>query len=248
MGERQKSGLRRSSLPEAVGGGQMGGVGMEKRVAGIVRWLERFQRSYKSGAMESALMDAECARADLEILRRDVWSSLGPSREPRRRVGMFLSRAVLSAFLVVLATSVPVSELRRRTEEASPVHDSLFAWTALSVRGSGGAFDEDWGGGNAASHFPLEMSGERKNPSTPRGERANAGLLRRPSSETRERPVKRAPNAAEDERAVRAKAANGKKVPYETVFSLLQTGERVLKNEEPVIAVDRGQGKGEGGL
>ena len=100
----------------------------------------------------------------------------------------------------------------------------------------------------SASHFPLEMSGERKNPSTPRGERANAGLLRRPSSETRERPVKRAPNAAEDERAVRAKAANGKKVPYETVFSLLQTGERVLKNEEPVIAVDRGQGKGEGGL
>ena len=45
---------------------------MEKRVAGIVRWLERFQRSYKSGSMESALMDAECARADLETLRRDV--------------------------------------------------------------------------------------------------------------------------------------------------------------------------------
>lgn len=247
MGERQKSGLRRSSLPEAVGGGQMGGVGMEKRVAGIVRWLERFQRSYKSGAMESALMDAECARADLEILRRDVWSSLGPSREPRRRVGMFLSRAVLSAFLVVLATSVPVSELRRRTEEVPPVHDSLSAWTALNVRGSGGAFDEGWGGRSIAPHFPLGASGGERLPASP-GARANAGLLRRPSSETGERSVKRAPNAAGNERAGRAKTANGKKVPYETVFSLLQTGERVLKNEEPVIAVDRGQGKGEGGL
>lgn len=221
---------------------------MEKRVAGIVRWLERFQRSYKSGAMESALMDAECARADLETLRRDVWSSLGPSRVSFRRRWMLVSRAVLTAFLVVLATSVPVSELRRRTEETSPVHDSLFAWTALSVRSSRGAFDGDWGGRDAASHFPLGMLGEQKNLSTPRGERANAGLLRRPSSGTGEKSVKRAPNSAGNERAGRVKAANGKKVPYETVFSLLQTGERVLKNEEPVIAVDRRQGKGEGGL
>ena len=221
---------------------------MEKRVAGIVRWLERFQRSYKSGAMESALMDAECARADLETLRRDVWSSLGPSRVPRRRRGMLLSRAVLSAFLVVLATSVPVSELRRRMEEPPPVHDSLFAWTALSVRGSRGAFDEDWGGRDAASHFPLGMSGERKNLSVSPGDRASAAPLRRPSAGMGERPVKRVPNSAGNERAGRAKAANGKKVPYETVFSLLQTGERVLRNEEPVIAVDRGQGKGEGGL
>ena len=221
---------------------------MEKRVAGIVRWLERFQRSYKSGAMESALMDAECARADLETLRRDVWSSLGPSRVPRRRRGIFLSRAVLSAFLVVLATSVPVSELRRRTEEVSPVHDSLSAWTALSVRGSRGAFDEDWGGRDAASHFPLGVSGERKNLSVSPGDRASAAPLRRPSAGMGERSVKRVPNSAGNERAGGAKAANGKKVPYETVFSLLQTGERVLRNEEPVIAVDRGQGKGEGGL
>ena len=221
---------------------------MEKRVAGIVRWLERFQRSYKSGAMESALMDAECARADLETLRRDVWSSLGPSRVPRRRRGIFLSRAVLSAFLVVLATSVPVSELRRRMEDPPPVHDSLSAWTALSVRGSRGAFDEDWGGRDAASHFPLGVSGERKNLSVSPGDRASAAPLRRPSAGMGGRSVKRVPNSAGNERAGGAKAANGKKVPYETVFSLLQTGERVLKNEEPVIAVDRGQGKGEGGL
>ena len=46
--------------------------GMDRRIAGIIRWLERFQSSYRSGAIESALMDAECARADLEDLRSDV--------------------------------------------------------------------------------------------------------------------------------------------------------------------------------
>ena len=225
----------------------MGREGMERRVAGIVRWLERFQRSYKSGAMESALMDAECARADLETLRRDVWSSLGPSRVPRRRRGIFLSRAVLSAFLVVLATSVPVSELRRRTEEPPPVQDSLSAWMALRLRGSGGTSGEDWGEKGVAPHLPLGASGG-KNLSVSPGDRASAAPLRRPSAGMGERSVKRVPNSAGNERAGGAKAANGKKVPYETVFSLLQTGERVLKNEEPVIAVDRGQGKGEGGL
>ena len=244
-GEKTAFGGTPSPRPSEVG--RVGGVGMEKRVAGIVRWLERFQRSYKSGAMESALMDAECARADLETLRRDVWSSLGPSRVPRRRRGIFLSRAVLSAFLVVLATSVPVSELRRRTEEPPPVHDSLSAWTALSVRGAGGALDGGWGGRDVASHFPSKMSGGKGLPVSP-GARANAASLRRSSSGTGQRTVRKAPSAAGNERPGRAGSANGKKVPYETVFSLLQTGERVLKNEEPVIAVDRGQGKGEGGL
>ena len=192
-------------------------------------------------------MDAECARADLETLRRDVWSSLGPSRVPCRRRGMFVSRAVLSAFLVVLATSVPVSELRRRTEEAPPVHDSLSAWTALSVRSSGGAFGEDWGGKGIAPHFPLGALGEKNLPASP-GARANVAPLRRPPAGMGERPSRKVSNAAGNERAGRVGAVNGKRVPYETVFSLLQTGERVLKNEEPVIAVDRGQGKGEGGL
>jgi len=198
--------------------------------------------------MESALMDAECARADLETLRRDVWSSLDPSREPFRRRGMLVSRAVLTALLVVLATSVPVSELRRRTEEASPVHDSLFAWTALNVRGSGGAFDEVWGGRDTAPHLPLEVSGV-KNLSASPGTRANAApLCRQPLAGTGRRSARKALDTVGNEGAGRAGAANGKRAPYETVFSLLQTGERVLRNEEPVIAVDRGQGKGEGGL
>ena len=54
--------------------------GMDRRIAGIIRWLERFQSSYRSGAIESALMDAECARADLEDLRSDVWRSVGAAR------------------------------------------------------------------------------------------------------------------------------------------------------------------------
>ena len=62
----------------------MARVGVERRVDGIIRWLERFQSSYHSGALENALMDAECARADIENLRLDIWSRVGTVRAPRR--------------------------------------------------------------------------------------------------------------------------------------------------------------------
>ena len=38
----------------------MGQGGIERRTAAVIRWLERFQNSYRAGALESALMDAEC--------------------------------------------------------------------------------------------------------------------------------------------------------------------------------------------
>ena len=58
----------------------------DKRIDGIIRWLERLKKSYKSGAMESALMDAECARADLEMLRQEVWSTAQRRVVPHNRV------------------------------------------------------------------------------------------------------------------------------------------------------------------
>lgn len=214
----------------------MGGQGMEKRVAGIVRWLERFQRSYRSGAMESALMDAECARADLETLRQDIWGVLGSSRMSRRRRGMFLYRVVLVAFLVVLAMSVPLSEpwrnLAPEDETVHSPHDSLFAWTALNVLDSGSAPDEGWVGG-------AVLSSVRRDDPSPRGVvSARKPVPARPVAAGDKQGGGRGPRGVKEE----------KKVPYETVFSLLQTGARALKNEEPVIVVDRGQGKGESGL
>ena len=225
---------------------------MEKRVAGIVRWLERFQRAYRSGAIESALMDAECARADLETLRRDVWSALDPSCSPRRRRAP-LGRAVASALLVVLATAVPVSVAQRDRgfeEAGEPLPcDSLFAWSALNLRTAGRGFDGASGAAETGSVLTPSSALAVSQPKPPsRGGPPRAHAEPRPGSGLRPsgKPGGAGARSAEDKKKDEKKGE--KKAPYETVFALLQTGERVLKNERPVIAVDRRQGKGEGGL
>ena len=215
---------------------------MEKRVAGIVRWLERFQRAYRSGAIESALMDAECARADLETLRRDVWSTLDPSCSPRRRRAP-LGRAIVSALLVVLATAVPVSVAQRERgfeEAGEPLpYDSLFAWSALNLRTAGRGLDGASGVAETGSVLTPSSALAISQPKPPLA-------FPRAHAEPRPGPGLRPSGKTGGERA--RSVEDEKKVPYETVFALLQTGERVLKNERPVIAVDRRRGKGEGGL
>ena len=86
---------------------------IDKRVAGIIRWLERLKQSYSSGALESALMDAECARADLENLRQDVWAKVNPEEIQETKIFSRLihaSKIAFLAMLVVLSAVFPIAK------------------------------------------------------------------------------------------------------------------------------------------
>lgn len=188
--------------------------GMDRRIAGIIRWLERFQSSYRSGAIESALMDAECARADLEDLRSDVWRSVGavrPSRVRRAVVG-WLSSLVL---LAVLAVPSPLS----REEGLTPRRE---------VRA---AVQEPERRVETPPPAPAEAAPA---PATSHAVRAE----KRPASGRRTRAATAAPKP-EGAAAVRPAPRDGGVVPYDTMFLLLQTGARALRNEGPAIRIDK---------
>lgn len=188
--------------------------GMDRRIAGIIRWLERFQSSYRSGAIESALMDAECARADLEDLRSDVWRSVGavrPSRVRRAVVG-WLSSLVL---LAVLAVPSPLS----REEGLTPRRE---------VRA---AVQEPERRVETPPPAPAEAAPA---PATSHAVRAE----KRPASGRRTRTATAAPKP-EGAAAVRPAPRDGDAVPYDTMFLLLQTGARALRNEGPAIRIDK---------
>ncbi|MBQ9903707.1 MAG: hypothetical protein IJM47_02855 [Synergistaceae bacterium] len=79
-------------------------TGTLKRADAVIRWLERMKKSYRSGRLEAALMDAECARADLEELRNGVFADIA---KPERNHGML--RLALITLTLVLLTVTPLS-------------------------------------------------------------------------------------------------------------------------------------------
>ena len=86
---------------------------VDKKVAGIIRWLERMKKSYSDGAIENALMDAECARADLENLRNDVWQKVRPSKHNEHKTFHVLTsvlKCVSLAAIVILFHVAPMAK------------------------------------------------------------------------------------------------------------------------------------------
>lgn len=83
---------------------------MENKIRKVQRWLERCIDACKSKSWENALADMECAKAELESARKELWSVVDGSREAarsRRR-----SRSLEASFvatILVLMSAMPVA-------------------------------------------------------------------------------------------------------------------------------------------
>lgn len=185
---------------------------VDKRVAGIVRWLERLKSSYSQGAMEIALMDAECARADLEDLRQDVFTKCsGVKINPFAKFFELFSRVVFLALLIVLFSVAPIS--RELTPPVSLINQDsnkiVLAEPIIIIREN-------------SQHEIIE-----KKP-------APVQAINKKARRLANKPVKPDESAIKPAPVNQVQAIN-KKVPYDQVFTLIQTGERALKGNKTVI-------------
>jgi len=75
---------------------------MEKKIARIYRWLERCAKACSAGSWNSALLDMECAKAELEDVRTEIWSKTEGAFEirPTRRGALALKASFLSVVLL----------------------------------------------------------------------------------------------------------------------------------------------------
>ena len=165
---------------------------LEKRADGVIRWLERMKSAYSSGAVESAYMDAECARADLEDLRSEFL-------RPKER-GRFLLTFSRVMFLAVMIVMIAVMPLSRESVVVTPPEPEV---TML---------------------YPPEP--EVKPEPQPKKSRAKTPAVKRP--------VQPAPVKSASKPKV---STPTKTVAYDKVYSLVQTGQRALKNDKSVIKV-----------
>ncbi|MBQ9527836.1 MAG: hypothetical protein IJR68_09505 [Fretibacterium sp.] len=199
----------------------MGQGGIERRTAAVIRWLERFQNSYRAGALESALMDAECARADLEDLRIDVWERVGRASLPRRLRAGAVCGLLLSTSLIVMATASPIA----RGEGFIPAAVQAPLPRSPVV---------------AELTPPPALQPEARPSVSPPGQKAVRHEAR---PQKKERPARKA--GVEPVREEVTARHPARVVPDDKLFSLVQTGARALKNEDPVIKIHRRIGKGE---
>ena len=191
---------------------------VDKKVAGIIRWLERLNESYKSGSMESALMDAECAKADLENLTQDFWEKVKPKeikRRERKSIFVFLR----PAFVAVLMLMMMVAPLSR--DAALSLPESLPVVAEVPVHPA-----------EVVAEVPLAVSVvevKEEKPETPSPAPKRAAK-KAAAKRTQTAAAQKAPREA-------PKVAKAKTVPYDKVFSLMQTGQRALKNNNSVVKV-----------
>jgi hypothetical protein len=193
---------------------------MEKRVAAVIRWLERCVIAYKGGAVESALMDAECAKADIETLRNDLWKAVEGRRRADARRFLRPAEALFWAVVIMLVTAAPLAQPQ--------------ALSAMEDR-SDGYFTLEW-----VTPDEKELLGNvRRRPSEELAlvvkpeEDQVAAPLALPARVTE--PARRRTPEPQPPRSEQNKETN---IPYDRILSLIETGERAMKNDAPAIRLE----------
>jgi hypothetical protein len=208
---------------------------VERRIAGIVKWLERCLKACKAGTLESALMDVECARADMERLRDEVWKKLGRRHSAKKRMQFIETRlkVILGAFVVVLTAATPVALLQEGLPREGQERESVtLEWVTP---------DEKTLLGHLRKHLSDSNSFASIQPEPQR--------LQSPQLQSPELPQTR-PQAriSEGERVIRAAPKREPKdatrddavgIPYDRIISLVQAGEKAMKNDEPAIKIEK---------
>jgi len=210
---------------------------MERRVAGIIKWLERCVKAYKDGAVESALMDAECARADIEILRGELWEKAGSRARTHVRRFSFLrtAEAFLLAFGIMLISATPLALHQDGSARNARAEDNLtLEWITPDER--------------------ELLTNLRRNPVEPlamlvESERPIADIVAIPAvvteppvPERRAEPVRRrSPEPPPRAEQVELREQAEQNLSYDRILWLIETGERAMNNDIPAIRVEVAQ-------
>jgi hypothetical protein len=173
-------------------------------------------------------MDVECARADVERLRDEVWKKLEGRHSAKRRTCFVETplKVILGAFVVVLTAATPVALLQEGLPRERQERESVtLEWVTP---------DEKTLLGHLRKHLSDSNPFASIQPRAPQ-------LQPPPQLQTQPRP-----RAVEGGRVIRAAPKQEPKagdavadIPYDRIISLVQAGEKAMKNDEPAIKIEK---------
>ena len=207
---------------------------MERRVAGIIRWLERCIKAYKDGAVESALMDAECARADMETLRSELWEkNKGRRCACTRRFSFFkAAEALFCALGIMLITATPLAlHQGAPAREARAEGNFTLEWVTSDERELLGNLRKRPDDSVAMAVKPEEPIAELVTVPVPVSVPLAEAAPERPTEPVKRRNPEPAPLKNEQKKPET-------NLTYDRILSLIEAGERAMKDEAPAIKVE----------
>nr|WP_321499932.1 hypothetical protein [uncultured Dethiosulfovibrio sp.] len=99
---------------------------MESKIRKVQRWLERCVDACKSRSWENALADMECAAAELEAARKELWSVVDGTRaqiKARRRSRTLGASLTATVFVLLFAIPVAMPEPMRQLTQTMAWED-----------------------------------------------------------------------------------------------------------------------------
>ncbi|MBP6333574.1 MAG: hypothetical protein KA342_08975 [Aminivibrio sp.] len=199
---------------------------MEKKIARIARWLDRCSKACSAMSWQSALLDMECAKAELEEARAQLWARAEGSAQASpvmRRAGRLTLAAVLGLFLV-LSIAGPLAVQAAR-ETVSIASGPSLEWVSTDEKALLSALRRNLSDANLArlSAEPEEngLAGE-----------AEATTAARQADARRNSTVRQG-GAKEN---LQNPSSSGRE--FDTIITLVQIGQKALRERESAIRFD----------
>lgn len=203
---------------------------MERKINRVRRWLERCLKACKSRSWENALADMECASAELESARRELWSVVDGSRRTQRNRRYSKPLAVsLAAGVFVLAAAIPVAvpepvkqavsrisfdDERALLELVTRDEKALLASLRKSLSSASGGLDDP---GGLAEAVPPEKT-------VPEKKYAAAPLIEIKAGQDRKMPENPRENSAP--------------VRLDEMMQLIEIGQKALRGDQGLIVLE----------
>ena len=174
------------------------------------------KKSYSDGAIENALMDAECARADLETLRNDVWQKV---KSPVHKSSGGIIRILKCVSLAAIVILFHVAPLAKDNLPVQSVKEEIKALTQTQPK-------------------PIIIVREYEKEEKEEKNDAKVTKAESPQKKTSRKHVTQRKSDKPAPKTV-TRHVQQKTVPYDKVLSLVQTGQRALKENSSVISIKK---------
>ncbi len=210
---------------------------MEKRISRVMRWLERCMYATKSKSWHNALTEMECARAELEEARKELWQLAETQGQEQKNKGIVvLSRVATLTVLFLCVLSVPLS-VSQSNDSQKYVAKKKFSleWVTSDERAVLAGLRKSLSESNIEALRNREEGYKNERDSLP----ISSVAMTTDVKQAKEMPIEKKELQNKKSVAKEDQQVGNANETLERLLTLLQIGQSALREQGPAIIINR---------